>query len=417
MARMNAKRMAVSLMCILFIASSCAPVQHHTGQRPTSEARKRAHLSALSHHQQTHSKKPQTAQRRQSPSESTPIQTAMRSMTGRPATAPGRKMNISERQEQNNAQKNESEADSVIGRRIDCKRPKSRAQRIRCLTETERRPLSGSSGTAANPDNTLERRKGKKDGPGFWDVLGTVLQAGSTALGAAVALEAASKGNVPAMQSGLRLFSAGMGAPMSNQLEEQIERAKEEARRQEEEKARRREEETRQVERRQAEENRQIASQRAEYRRQLEEQQQEATRRQRQERKRQQAEVRRRQEAKAQPYGHYKHYPDAVAEGCVRSKRLTGGFNASDVRTRNICNKKIEVSGACLRSGGTQGYPFDGTYSFKDSWRQTLGPGAEVPDPWAEHCKGRIARASCVAGYSPYFINREGRFVCLGRGN
>ena len=277
------------------------------------------------------------------------------------------------------------------------------------MTETDRRPLSGSSGTAANPDNTLERRKGKKDGPGFWDVLGTVLQAGSTALGAAVALEAASKGNVPAMQSGLRLFSAGMGAPMSNQLEEQIERAKEEARRQEEE--------TRQVERRQAEENRQIASQRAEYRRQLEEQQQEATRRQRQERKRQQAEVRRRQEAKAQPYGHYKHYPDAVAEGCVRSKRLTGGFNASDVRTRNICNKKIEVSGACLRSGGTQGYPFDGTYSFKDSWRQTLGPGAEVPDPSAEHCKGRIARASCVAGYSPFFVNRDGRFVCLGLGN
>lgn len=417
MARMNAKQMAVSLMCILFIASSCAPVQHHTGQRPTSEARKKGALDALSHHQQTHSKKPQTAQRRQSPSESTPIQTAMRSMTGRPATAPGRKMNISERQEQNNAQKNESEANSVIGRRIDCKRPKSRAQRIRCLTETDRRPLSGSSGTAANPGNTLERRKGKKSGPGFWDVLGTVLQAGSTAIGAAVALEAASKGNVPAMQSGLRLFSAGMGAPMSNQLEEQIERAKEEARRQEEEEARRREEETRQVERRQAEENRQIASQRAEYRRPVEEQQQEATRGRQQERKRQQAEVRRRQEVKAQLYGPHRHYQNAIAKGCVRLKRLTGGFNASDVRTRNICNKKIEVTGACLRSGGTQGYPFDGTYSFNTSWRKTLGPGKEELDPWAESCKEGIAWASCIAGYSPYFVNREGGFVCLGWGN
>lgn len=406
---MNAKRKAVSLMCILFIASSCAPVQHHTGKRPTSEARKRAHLTALSHHQQTHSKKQQTAERRQSPLESMPTQTAMTSMTGRPATAPGRKANISERQEQNDARKNESEADSVIGRRIDCKRPKSRAQRIRCSTQTDRRLLSGSSGTAANPDNTPERRKGEKGGPGFWDVLGTVLQAGSTALGAAVALDAASKGNVPAMQSGLRLFSAGMGSPMPNQLEEQIKRAKEEARRQEEK--------TRQVERRQAEENRQTASQRAEYRRQVEEQQQEATRGQRQERKRQQAEVRRRQEAKARPYGYYRHYQSAVAKQCVRSKRLTGGFNASDVRTRNICNRKIEVRAACLRSGGTQGYPFDGTYSFNNAWLKALGPGHEVPDPWAESCKGRIVRASCVAGYTPYFVNRDGRFVCLGPGS
>lgn len=47
MAHMNAKRMAVSLMCILFIASSCAPVQHHTGQRPTSEARKKGALERL----------------------------------------------------------------------------------------------------------------------------------------------------------------------------------------------------------------------------------------------------------------------------------------------------------------------------------------------------------------------------------
>lgn len=398
-------------MCILFIASSCAPVQHRTGKRPTSEARKRAHLTALNHHQQTHSKKSQTAQRKQSPSDSMPTQTAMTSMTGRPATAPGRKVNISERQEQNSARKNESEADSVIGRRIDCKRPKSRAQRIRCLTETDRRLLSGSSGTAANPGNTLERHKGKKGGSGFWEGLGIILQAGSTALGAAVALDAASKGNVPAMQSGLRLFSAGMGSPMSNQLEEQIERAKEEARRQEEE--------TRQVERRQAEENRQIASQRAEYRRQVEEQQQEATRRQRQERKRQQAEVRRRQEAKARPYGHFydRHYQEAVAQKWVRSKRLTGGFNASDVRTRNTCNREIEVRSACLPSAGTQGYPFAGTYSFNNAWLQTLRPGNEVPDPLAASCKGRIVRASCVAGYSPHFVNRDGQFVCLGRGS